>query len=98
MFNKESQGLTSSELQPKALEQAGDSADRGDLAVPTALHCQALFGAGFLLIENPQEPGLAKEEQVKEFPVRKCLIFSLEMLKTQLDVILHNLLCLILPG
>lgn len=68
-----------------------------DLGVPTALHCQTLFGAGFLLTENPQYPGLAKEEQVKELPVRKYLIFSMEILKTQLDVIVGNLLCLTLP-
>lgn len=74
-------------------QQAGE-----DLGVPTALRCQALFGAGFLLTENPQEPGLTKEEHVKELPVRKCLIFSLEVKKTQLDMVLDNLLYLTLPG
>lgn len=49
-----------------------------------------------MLTENPQQHGLAKKEQVKELPVRKSLIFSvemnfhlilsMEMLKTQLDV------------
>lgn len=74
------------------LQQAGR-----DLCVPPALHCQTLFGAQFLLTENPQQPGLAKEEQAKELPVRKCLIFSVGILKTQLDVILLCL-TLTLPG